>query len=596
MLIYWELVVVFILLAILARLPPGLRAWPHRLARSFTRFACHRRRAVLAVGLYALLGSVLITLWTGWPQPHYTDEFGYLLAADTFAHGRLSTPPHPMWVHFENFHILQQPTYASQYPPAQGLFLAAGQVLIGRPLVGVWLSLSLACMAICWMLQAYLPPRWALLGALLATTRLVFWGHPFSPGDLQPGYWSQGYFGGAVPAGAGALVFGALRRLITRPRVSMALLLGLGLAVLANSRPYEGFACCLPAAVLLFVWMFGKKGPTLSVALTRVVLPIGLVLGLTLAGMAYYNLRVTGRPLTLPYQVHEETYATTPAFLWQPLRPVPHYRHPIMAENYLGWFIHEYEKQRSPSGLGTWSLAKCGKLMNFYLGLALLLPLIALRGALRNPWTRFALLTCVVEVAAFLMATGGLPHYIAPITGLLFLLVVQALRQVYVGRRAGLAFGRAYVQALLPAYLVLVVLSLVLEHRPDPEARHEQRARILERLTRAGGRHLVLVRYESKPLGMGHEEWVYNAADVDASPVVWAREMGAEEDRKLLEYYCGRRVWRVNADDHPPRLEEITPGSPNEIATRSHAPLHVAGPAEKAAPLLPSVRSAAATP
>src|SRR5437879_10125920 len=118
------------------------------------RLSRRRRLAVAVVGLSALGLRLALLPVLPIPNPVVHDEFSHLLLADTLAHGRLATPTHPMWIHFERFHVNQKPTYSSMYYPGQRPFLAVGKVLFGIPFWGVWLSVGLMRWSSCWRLQA----------------------------------------------------------------------------------------------------------------------------------------------------------------------------------------------------------------------------------------------------------------------------------------------------------------------------------------------------------------------------------------------------------------------------------------------------------
>jgi hypothetical protein len=83
------------------------------------------------------------------------------------------------------------------------------------------------------------------------------------------------------------------------------------------------------------------------------------------------------------------------------------------------------------------------------------------------------------------------------------------------------------------------------------------RAQLIAGLERQGGSHLIVVRYT--PTHDVHTEWVYNDADIDASPIVWARDMGEEQNRELLNYYKNRQVWVLEPDIDPMALKALRP-------------------------------------
>jgi len=558
--VFFEYCLVAMLIVGTYILPGFPSQWVKPLEQRLGRLASRSALAVIVVGFLALtLRAVLLPNFPI-PQPGIHDEFGYLLIGDTFAHWRAANPTHPMWIHFESLHIIQRPTYTAMFYPAQGLVLALGQIISGCPYVGVWLCAGAMCAAICWMLQGWLPARWALLGGFLAVLRL---------GTVS--YWANSYWGGALPAIGGALVLGALPRLKRRTHVRYAMLMGLGLAVLANTRPYESLFFCLPVGVALFAWMFAAKGPSVRDSLLKILLPLGAVLAATAGCMGYYFWRTTGSPFNTPYLVYVNTYMVVPYFPWQKLN-LHHVYHHVVLEKFfrhdwqMGYYIQAH---RHPVAL---LAGKISDFYGFFLGPALALPSAVLlafnplkffRKAVAGK-TGFLLLVCAVTFVGLALPIYSNAHYAAPITAALYALVIQSMRYlrpwVWRGRKVGLELVGA-----IPVICVLLFLLRAFApqlHVPTPAQwphtwgsvsfQNLDRARALTQLEALPGDQLVFVRYNQ--FHDSSNEWVYNQANIDGAKVVWARDMGDSGNAELIRYYPQRRVWLAEPDLAPPRL------------------------------------------
>jgi hypothetical protein len=515
----------------------------YRIRRS-TRFLWRTTdRACLSLGLATFFLCATVSLVLGPPPPFIHDEFSYLLAGDTFAHGRLTNPTHPLWQHFESFHVLPRPTYASKYQPAPGLFLAAGQVLSGFPIVGVWLSLGLATAAVCWMLRAWLPPGWSFLGALL-----------LAAGPLVVVRWGDSYWGGGVPLLGGALTLGAAGRLCRQERARDGFLLGLGLLVLAASRPFEGVLASIPALAVVAACRWrsprrpapGWRRPALAFA--------AVACGGT-AFLGYYNARVTGSPLTLPYIAYRTEYSNVPMFGWGSLREHRVYRHEAFDR-----FFREhaeriyYDTSVSPT---RWRFKLDLVRREVYqplLGYALTVPFLLSLVRPRHP-VPMALTACLLVLAGNLMSLWVFSHYFAAAGAALYLLVTVGFRRL-------MAFRRPLGAILVVAVVAWAVVEAGLGYRWEAFSAIRKRnswaagrTMFEDKLARLPGADLVVVRY----LGQAHsidQEWVYNRADIDASPVAWAREMDEASNRRLFDYFAGRRIWLLEVED---RRVEIKP-------------------------------------
>jgi hypothetical protein len=250
----------------------------------------------------------------------------------------------------------------------------------------------------------------------------------------------------------------------------------------------------------------------------------------------------------MPYAVYYQEYQSAPPWIIFSERKPPVYRHADL-ENVWG---HEVEAFREARSNFLVNLRGLRDVAFFYGSQLLLFPLtvaILLSTSYRF-WTAAAIY--LIVWCGLLITLIKFPHYIAGSVGLLPILTVFGFRLLRV-------IGKSY-----GSFLVLTLAILLgIQGKGSSEQGQVWQTRAANFMSpriigtaeamRQGGRHLIVVRYSAQHVD--NDEVVYNSADIDASQIVWARDMGEAKNRELINYYrANRKIWLYQPDIDPAKL------------------------------------------
>jgi len=514
-------------------------AWLWRRGRlpQFPRVRWPRRPwlAAVTIALGAMALRLALIPVERVPIPIVTDEFSHLLLADTLLHGRVANPTHPYWQFFESLHIVQQPHYVSNYFPGHAAVLAAARMIFGNPWAGILGECLAFLLVLYWALAGWMPARWAMFGVLLAALRFAI-----------ASYWINAYHGGFLPALGGALVFGAFARLRRRATFGDSFVLGSGIAIVAMTRPFEGALYVAPMVAML-AWEYRRQ----AAALFRAFAPALAITAAAVLALGAYFERVTGSPFVTTYQISQKTYGWPMGLAWTPPPKVEH-RH-IELQRYYDYELGEREKVDGPVDFVEFLTFRIQEYWRFFLGPVLTIPLFFVA----RVWRRRRVLFVAISGAmvAILLEGASSPHYLAPAAAVIIAILVECVRHLRAARVIDVGW--------LPAAMALVLVLRIGAQAtglPYTQALNFQswccrvegnlnKARVAAELQRIPGKHLVFVKAKTDPNNLF--QWIYNDADIDASRIVWARDLGAQRDAQLAAYFTGRSVWMVDPNVNP---------------------------------------------
>jgi hypothetical protein len=312
------------------------------------------------------------------------------------------------------------------------------------------------------------------------------------------------------------------------------------------TRPFEGVLFAVPILAAL-AWQYRTRFGSLAAIAT----PAAAISAIAIVLLGMYFQRVTGSPFVTTYQISQKTYGWPMGLAWTPPPKIEH-RH-IELQRYYEYELGEREKVDGPIDFIEYLTFRVQEYWRFFVGPILTIPLVMLGRVWRR--RRILFLALAGALAAVLLEGASSPHYLAPATAVIVAILVECIRHLRATRRLDIAW--------LPAAMALVLVLRIGAQAaglPYTQALNFQswccrvegnlnKSRIAAELSKSPGKHLVFVETKTDPYNLF--QWIYNDADIDGSPIVWARDLGRERDAQLSGYFHDRDVWIVDPNVEP---------------------------------------------
>ncbi len=513
------------------------------LREAISRLARQPALAAVVLFLAGVAFTALPSLRYGAPLPALHDEYGYLFLGETFARGRLTNDPPPGPPEFyATFHEFITPRYIAKFPPGQGMALALG-ILLGHPIIGIWLVNGLWAIALAWMLRAVAPPLWANGGALAAVI-----------GYGAMTYWGYSYWGGSVLALGGALTFGGALRLWQREGnpITAAAWAGVGCAIMALTRPLDGFIFALfPAGMIAWTLWRDRAG------MLKRMLAFGLPVAVGVMLMLGYNIATTGSLWLFAHRLYDQTQVPGLAlFVWEKPAPDP----PGLPD-----FLARYERifggnmgadpltwAQYLANLKRFSLAQFDFLFPIWIWPLLALGLATAYAARDGP-ARLALLSLLfITFPLLTLRFYGFAHYAAAWTAPALLLIVRGAQQrkiLWSGFGAASQYPFWICALILSVWPLLATANEITRGYPQWLSfpwvydREEVREDLADLAQQTGHPQMAIVVYA--PNHDPHAEWVFNSPDPLEQDVLWIRAQGPARVPELAKLFPHHDEWLV---------------------------------------------------